>query len=438
MSKDSAGTAVPGHGARSGWSREQASRIERTDDTTAPIFYPPATDQAPDVHVWDTWLLRERDGTVATVDGYRVAFSLTAPADLLPGKRHDVATIRYFYSADGRTWQPGGVVFEDPLGQRTWAGSALFDDGDIYLFYTAAGERGADELTYTQRIVGASGGTPRTDGDFAIEGPWTHHELLRPDGDRYERQDQSRGMTYTFRDPWFFEDPATGETYLLFEANTPVPEGSDACGGDAAQQEFNGSVGLARSPTGDRLSWELCDPLLDSVCVNQELERPHVVRRDGRYYLFVSSHDHTFAPGLDGYDALYGFVADSLRGDYVPLNDSGLVVTNPANAPFQAYSWMAVPHREEVLVQSFFNYYDFDADSMDRVADLPESEQMRRFGGTLAPTLRLRVEGTHTEILGTLDHWQIPLPDEDLPPTDREYFAGESGDGGSYHRYRSH
>jgi levansucrase len=435
MASDGTSSGVPGYGARSGWSRDHARRIERTEHNTTSIFYPPATDQAPDVHVWDTWLLRDRNGTVAEIDGYRVAFSLTAPADLLPGKRHDVATIRYFYSADGRTWHSGDVVFENHLGQRTWAGSALLDDGEIYVFYTAAGEEGAEDLTYTQRIVGASGGRPVTDDGFRIEGSWTHHELIRPGGERYEREDQSRGMIYTFRDPWFFEDPETGEAYLLFEANTPVPEGSDACGGDPAQQEFNGSVGLAHSPTGDPLEWELQDPLLDSVCVNQELERPHVVLRDGRYYLFVSSHMHTFAPGIEGYDALYGFVANSLRGEYEPLNGSGLVATNPANAPFQAYSWMAFPHREEVLVQSFFNYYDFDADSLDLVSELSESEQMQRFGGTLGPTVRLQVEGTETKVLGTLDHWEIPLPDEDLPPTDRDIFgraSGRSGDRGSY------
>jgi levansucrase len=241
-------------------------------------------------------------------------------------------------------------------------------------------------------------------------------------------------MIYTFRDPWFFEDPEKGETCLLFEANTPVPEGSDACGGDDALQEFNGSVGVARSPTGDPLDWELGEPLLDAVCVNQELERPHVVYRDGLYYLFISSHQHTFAPGPTGFDALYGFVAEEFRGDYVPLNDSGLVATNPRNAPFQSYSWMAFAHGDEILVQSFFNYYEFDGASMDEVAHLPESEQMRRFGGTLGPTLRLDFEGSRTRILGDLDHWHIPKVGEKLPPTDRELIErGQGGTGyGSY------
>ncbi|MDS0259127.1 glycoside hydrolase family 68 protein [Haloarcula sp. S1CR25-12] len=422
---------APGFRARAGWTREQASGIERTAETVAPVFYPPETDQMPHLHIWDTWLLRERDGTPATVDGYRVCFSLTAPSETLPGARHDVATIRLFYSADGRNWTDGGPVFESALGQRQWAGSALYDDGDVYLFYTAAGDEAAGELTYTQRIVGATGGRIDTDDGFELAGPWTHHELLSPDGERYEREDQSRAMTYTFRDPWFFEDPETGETWLLFEANSPVPEGSAACGGDATQQGFNGSVGIARSPTGDPLDWELADPLLDAVGVNQELERPHIVYRDGLYYLFVSSHLHTFGPGLTGFDGLYGFVAEELRGDYVPLNDTGLVVTNPANAPFQAYSWMVFPHDGELLVQNFFNYFDFAGETLDEIAELPESEQLRRFGGTLAPTLRLGVEGSRTRMLGKLGHWEIPMADESLPPTERELLSRAATDDSS-------
>ena len=404
------------------WTRAQAAEIRRTPENVAPLIDPPGTDPAPDVHVWDTWLLRDRHGTVATVDGWRVLFSLTAPAELLPGKRHDVAEIRAFYSRNGTDWIGGDVVFDGgALGQRQWAGSALADNGDLYLYYTVAGDEAAAELNYTQRIAVAHGGRLRTDGDAPrIEGPWTHEVLLAPDGDRYETESQSRGMIYTFRDPWFFEDPVTGETYLLFEANTPVPPGGDACDGDAEHQAFNGSVGVARSPTGDPLDWTLEPPLLDAVCVNQELERPHVVVADGRYYLFVSSHMHTFTPDLRGYDGLYGFVADSFRGDYRPLNGSGLVVTNPASAPFQAYSWMAFPHREEILVQSFCNYREYDGESLDGIADLPESEQRRRFGGTLAPTVRLAVSDGQTRIRGRLGHWHIPLPSEPLPDTHDE------------------
>jgi levansucrase len=148
-----------------------------------------------------------------------------------------------------------------------------------------------------------------------------------------------------------------------------------------------------------------------------------VVYRDGTYYLFVASHRHTFAPGLEGYDALYGFAADSLFGEYEPLNGSGLVVTNPANAPFQAYSWLAYGHRDEILVTSFLNYYDYDRPTLDDVAYLPEDEQFRRFGGTLAPTVRLGVDGCDTWIRGTLDHGHLPTTGEELPETEAERIA---------------
>ncbi|MFC4542299.1 glycoside hydrolase family 68 protein [Halosolutus amylolyticus] len=403
------------------WTRSQAAGIERSDETVAPIVYPPEEDVAPDLHCWDTWLLRSRDGSIAEIDGYRVVFSLTAPADLLPGTRHDVATIRYFYSADGRNWTCGGRVFPEgtAFGSRQWAGSALYDDDRLYLFYTAAGSRGETELSYTQRIAVGTGGTITADEDgVSIAGPFEHEILLEPDGEHYEREDQSRGMIYTFRDPWFFEDPASGETCLLFEANTPIPdpEDEDRFDADPAALAYNGSVGIAVSRSGDPTEWTLEPPILEGVGTNQELERPHVVVRDDGYHLFVSSHEHTFAPGIAGYDALYGFVADSLRGEYAPLNESGLVVTNPASAPFQTYSWLAYPHREEILVSSFFNYYDLQGLSLDDVAHLPPAEQQRRFGGTLAPTLRLTAENASTRILGTLEHGHLPIADEELPP----------------------
>ncbi len=403
------------------WRRSAAMQIERTDETVAPIVYPPTAEIGSDLHCWDTWLLRNRDGSIAEIDGYRVIFSLTAPAALLPGKRHDVATIRYFYSPDGRNWTCGGPVFADgaAFGSRQWAGSALYDDDRLFLFYTAAGVRDETALSYTQRIAVGHGGAVTTSEDgLSIDGPFEHEILLEPDGEYYEQEDQSRGMIYTFRDPWFFEDPETGETCLLFEANTPIPEPDDEQRFDVDREalDFNGSVGIAVSPSGEPTEWELDAPLLEGVGTNQELERPHVVVHDGSYYLFISSHEHTFAPGLTGYDALYGFVADSLRGEYTPVNDSGLVVTNPASAPFQTYSWLVYPHRKELLVTSFFNYYDLRGLTLDDVAHLPPDDQQRRFGGTLAPTLRLAVNGDRTRVLGALDHGHLPVPDEELPP----------------------
>ena len=408
------------------WTPERTGGIERTASTTAPAAGLPERDPAPNHHVWDTWPLRTRSGEIARVDGWQVLISLTAPADVTPGERHDIAEHRYFVSRDGREWEDRGPVFgddapdgngsgDDALGTRQWAGSALYDGGELYLFYTAAGDPDSDELTYTQRLaVGYGGSVDTNDGELTIKGPWSHEVLLEPDGEWYETQAQSGEMTYTFRDPWFFEDPETGRTHLVFESNTPAA--ADDCSGDADQQAFNGCVGLAVSPSGDPLDWEFRPPIFDSVCVNQEIERPHVVVREGRYYLFVSSHVDTFAPGHAGYDALYGFVADSLGGDYRPLNGSGLVVTNSATAPFQAYSWLAVGHGEELLVSGFLNYPGFDGERLEEIAALSGEEQRQRFAGTLTPTLRLSVDGEETRIHGKLGHWAFPSETETLPP----------------------
>lgn len=401
----------------SSWTREHARRLSRTAATDAPIIYPPAEPRDPDHHIWDTWFLRDRQGRVTDLDGWRVAFSLTAPTDLLPGKRHDVATIRYYYSRDGHDWQRGGEVFdpERSFGSRQWAGSALLDDdGSLYLYYTASGRANETDLTYEQRLAVGYGGTVTTAEDgVTLDGPWTHEVLLEADGDIYQAEAQSQsGHVYTFRDPWFFEDPNTGRTFLVFEANTNRGDRPD----DPEVASFDGCVALAESPTGDPLDWERRPPILDAVGVNQELERPHVVVRDDRYYLFVSSHEFTFAPGLPRVEGLFGFAADCLTGDYEPLNDSGLVVANPANAPYQGYSWVVTSHGDDLLAHSFFNYFDLRGRDLDAVADLPEPRQFETFGGTPAPTLRIGLDAdeNRTWIRDALDHGVLPPDGADL------------------------
>jgi len=111
-----------------------------------------------------------------------------------------------------------------------------------------------------------------------------------------------------------------------------------------------------------------------------------------------------------------GSLPTRLEGDYRPLNESGLVVTNPASAPFQAYSWLAVGHGEELLVSGFCNYPEFDGVAIDEIAALSGEEQRQRFAGTLTPTLRVGVDGEETRIHGTLDHWAFPREGEALPP----------------------
>ncbi|WP_178915328.1 glycoside hydrolase family 68 protein [Natronomonas gomsonensis] len=154
----------------------------------------------------------------------------------------------------------------------------------------------------------------------------------------------------------------------------------------------------------------------EAICVNQQLERGNIVVMDDRYYLFCDSHKFTFPSGLDGPDGMYGFVADSLQGDYEPLNGSGLVLANPANQPFQTYSWMPVPYNDnQIAVLSYYNYHDLGDGTLTDVGSLPREDQMAKFGGTFAPTLVVELDGTSSEIVDTLDAGFLPSENSNPP-----------------------
>lgn len=66
-------------------------------------------------------------------------------------------------------------------------------------------------------------------------------------------------------------------------------------------------------------------------------------------------------------------VADSMQGPWRPLNGSGLVLANPADRPFQTYSWFV---DASLTVCSFVDM-------------LPDGS----FGGVPAPLLQLELDG---------------------------------------------
>ncbi|KYH24232.1 levansucrase/invertase [Halalkalicoccus paucihalophilus] len=391
-------------GDASQWTRTDANKITLTDETTAPVINDDSAVISDDYWIWDTWPLRHRDGSIVKINGWQIVFSLTASKDLVPGARHNEAMIRYFYSRNGHDWQEGGEAFENPLGHHQWAGSAMYDENEdqIYHFYTAT----SPEPEFRQRLALGKGATLETNSQSVeLTGEQEHVIMAEADGDLYQTLEQSReqGIVYAFRDPWYFQHPETGEDLIVFEGNTPT-------GGDSPDdpESYNGNVGVMQATNEELTEWELLPPNLEAIEVNQQLERPHYVFNNGRWYLFVLSHEFTFAPGLSGPDALYGFVSDSLYGDYEPLNESGLVIANPEAAPFQAYSWLAMPQGDNILVESFENFRGLDDTSqgeisLDEVGSLPAEEQKELFGGTLAPSLKVQLEGTETRIVSELN-----------------------------------
>lgn len=331
--------------------------------------------------LWDSWPLAHEDGRTVEHGGRQYWFFLSAPIFPDPGQRHDHARIRLAsLGADG--WRDHGNAMPDGFspGSREWAGSAvLHDDGtSVSLLFTAAGRRDGPP-SFEQRLFVAR-------GSLGPDGPggWTGvEEIVRADGQRYTIAAEASGkpgLIKAFRDPAWFVDPATGQRHVLFTGSAGWSE-----------HDYNGVVGIA---TLRGQEWVLGDPLVEAVGVNNELERAHVIVRDGRYYLFWSTQTRTFAPdSVKGPNGLYAMVADSLSGPWRPVNGSGLVAGNPAAEPTQGYSWWVTG---EGAVWSFIDHWGLQGRSFD---DHPEMLR-GQFGGTPAPVFHLAFAGDSVTIAG--------------------------------------
>jgi levansucrase len=467
------------------WTVEQAWGLEQNETNTIPVIdfnsFPRGDQKTlPGYHIWDTWPVRNLDTTVADVDGYRMFIHLSVPDTVLPGKRHDIAQLRYSYSRDGINYTLGGLLFPNAtggqvegveLGSRNWAGSAIItDDNRVYVYYTATGVKGEDVLpdltgptlaqhslspqvieptsdtypgypttpgiSYEQKIAVAYGPTlVATDTGLEIQGEWTHEILLEADGQFYQTQEQADvGPLNAFRDPFVFRDPNDSKIYMLLEGNVGGARKSEQrcanedIGSEAFRTQlqtegvvippeapyYNGSIGLAASVNDSLTDFELRPALVTATCVNQELERPHFVFKDGRYYLFTASHIGKFAPignlQEKGAEGLYGFVSDTIDGDYQPLNGHGLVLANPEEQPFQAYSYDVLPVNfdgtNRYFVTSFVDYPN--TQDINAVGNLPPEEQLAGFGGTLAPTNEIAIEDNTTRLVNTFGFGELP------------------------------
>jgi levansucrase len=365
------------------WTRQHLDRLAETAATAAPdlgAWEPPRVMRD---DVWDLWPVQEKDGSPSVVEDRELWMALSAPASGHPEGRHDVARLRLL-AHDANAWDDLGPAFADGAtpGSREWSGSAVRRaDGSVSIYYTAAGHRGEARPSYVQRVIEARPKLVASNGHIALEGLGEHREVLRSHGPAYlpaDELDGTPGHIRAFRDPGWFRDPADGREYLLVAASVPARGG------------FMGAVALAAEERG---RWSLLPPVLVADGINHELERPHVVVHESRYYLFLVTQRHTFHPPRSAPTGLYGFVASSLTGPYEPLNGSGLVIRNPSDEPDQAYAWWVLP---DLRVMSFVNYRSAEGADMRAAAAV---EARARFGGTIAPVLQLALDGATTAIV---------------------------------------
>lgn len=338
--------------------------------------------------LWDMWPIQYPDGSTVEVGGREAWVIMSAPRNLHPDQRHDVARLRLMLYADG-VWSDCGELLPDGLnpGAREWAGSTVFDrsSGMLTLFYTATGRRGEAAPSFEQRLFQTTGKLV-VDRDYVGTIGWSNPcESVASDDQHYVVAGEAEGQPgfiKAFRDPYQFRDPADGSDYLLFTGSLK-----------ASTSEYNGVVGIARAEGAGLDGWRLLPPLLSADGLNNEMERPVLRVHDGRYYVFWSTQRRTFAPGgPTGPNGLYGMVADSLFGDYRPLNGSGLVAANPLEEPLQSYSWWVT---DDLEVAGFVDHWGLEGRSLSDHPDLVVSQ----FGGTPAPRFRIALDEDKAHIL---------------------------------------
>lgn len=355
------------------WTRDQVKAIAARQIDTAPVItsaeiVPIATD----LDFWDAWPALTCDNCVATlINDEELWFILAAPKFPDPEMRHGHARIHALLRTP-QGWRHLGPAMPNNFspGSREWSGSAVLDPetGALTLFFTAAGRRGETTLSFEQRIFSAEA-TLRREGQAYRLDRWRNlREAVEIDRSLYTPSDHGFGSVGTikaFRDPGYFRDPRDGRRYLFFAAS-----------GQGASPAFNGVVGAAIEEIRDPHGWRILPPLISADALNNELERPHALYWDDRYYMFWSTQTHVFDPeGPTAPTGLYGMTARSLDAEWTPLNGTGLVFGNPPTAPQQAYSWLVLP---DLSVTSF----------IDQWGDTP-----RGFGGTFAPFLHLWLDG---------------------------------------------
>lgn len=378
----------------SAWSAAHVAAINPEAMPTAPVIgAADAKPVLPDFDVWDMWpIQRQKDGMPYRVDGGIVWMALTAPVMDDPGARHFAARIRLLQHK-GDQWIDCGNAMPDGFasGNREWSGSAIIDDDRrVTLFYTAAG--GNEPRGYQQRLFQANCELVVIYGRPRLAEWKNNHESVASDGKDYlivDQQEGAAGTVKAFRDPAYFYDVESGKHYLIFAASL--------AGSDSA---YNGCVGIAVAQDDSLNCWQLLPPLVTADGLNNELERPHILYRGGRYYLFWSTQNSVFAPdGPAGPTGLYGMVARSMGGKWEPLNGNGLVIANPDAQPFQAYSWHVLG---DMSVTSFVDQWSAGRDMPTSLQDL-----RKHFGGTVAPFLYVSVDGKSSEFFAAPAHQRI-------------------------------
>ena len=382
------------------------------------------------LEVWDSWPVQNaKTAKVYNYRGYQLAIAMMG----IP-KRND-AHIYLLYNKYNdnnlKHWKCAGPIFgfKATRKDQEWSGSATVNkDGSIQLFYTDVDTR---KKTNHQKISTANLKLKinKKKNKITIAKIKNRHVLFTGDGKQYQTYAQwkktNKGAdNIAMRDAHVIE--VDGSRYLVFEASTGKNNYQSAkqiynwknYGGTPAEAITNflkitgdsdmtsraswanaaiGIVRLSRNENNPKVASVLA-PLVNSLMVSDEIERPSIVPMNGKYYLFATTRLNR-GTGDDLWKqannevgdnvAMLGWVSDHLTYGYEPLNGDAAVLV--ASVPFHwrtsTYSYYAVPVKgseNEVLITSYMTNRGFAAGRGKR--------------STWAPSFLVKVNGDTTEV----------------------------------------
>ena len=336
--------------------------------------------------IWDSWpVMNANTGAVTNWNGYQLIFGMAGN----PANNRD-NHLYLFYTKYGdenfNDWKCAGPVFgfgQNSVHQR-WSGSACVNsDGTIQLYYT-------DVDTSTghndQRIATVTLTLGVNNGQISIVNRQNEKILFAGDGKLYQtfaqfEQGNMNVDNFCLRDPHIFVD--NGQRYLVFEGSTGSDnyQGMDQIynlgnyGGATIADDVNdmfqiinnsdmtargsyanAAIGILRlgGTEKDPTVAQIYAPLVQAPLATDEIERPDIIKINGKYYLFDDARLNrgTNDPSWQAADKavgdnviMLGFVSDHLTYGYKPLNGTGVVLTASANANSRTatYAYYAVP-----------------------------------------------------------------------------------------------
>ena len=344
------------------------------------------TGKIENLDIWDSWpVVQANNGTPVNYNGYQLVIGMMGD-----GQDWNDGHLYLLYNKYGddnfNDWKCAGPIFGFNASDKhqQWSGSATVNsDNSIQLYYTE------DDLTdgnNHQQIATATIYLNCDSNGITINNVTNRKILFAGDGYYYQTYQQWKDANdkmddFCLRDPHVFEQD--GKRYLVFEAGTGSYNyqnndqiydlrnyGENTIAEDVQDlfsiinsKDMSHKASLANACIGlmelggteeNPTIAKLYAPVVSTPMVSDEIERPVTVKIGDKYYLFT---DTRLNRGID--DALnneankkigdnvgmLGFVADSLDGNYKPLNGSGVVLTAtvPSNDRTSEYSWYAVP-----------------------------------------------------------------------------------------------